>query len=186
MEIPRVMLGSRFGFWLMPWIVEMATSARWIPYCSLCVQQPFQNLKIIEHIGFLILWDELYHCFLTPLCSGSEAGHLSGVLQLCILILTKCTWIVKSFTHFFILPLHFFFLVNIVLGYTSLIADLFLVLWFMIYESCRWKVMHSPWSVSDLWFIRLDGTLVDNKQRKSLLCSRLKSHQQFSSHNLKL
>ena len=163
MEIPRVMLGSRFGFWLMPWIVEMATSARWIPYCSLCVQQPFQNLKIIDHIGFL-----------------------SGVLQLCILILTKCTWIVKSFTHFFILPLHFFFLVNIVLGFTSLIADLFLVLWFMIYESCRWKVMHSPGSVSDLWFIRLDGTLVDNKQRKSLLCSRLKSHQQFSSHNLKL
>ena len=134
----------------------------------------------------IILWDELYHCFLTPLCSGSEAGHFSGVLQLCILILTKCTWIVKSFTHFFILPLHFFFLVNIVLGYTSLIADLFLVLWFMIYESCRWKVMHSRWSVSDLWFIRLDGTLVDNKQRKSLLRPRLKSHQQFSSHKLKL
>ena len=82
MEIPRVMLGSRFGFWLMPWIVEMATSARWIPYCSLCVQQPFQNLKIIDHIGFLILWDELYHCFLTPSCSGSEVGHLLGVLRL--------------------------------------------------------------------------------------------------------
>ena len=35
MLIPSVMFGRRFGFWLIPWIVEIATSALWTPYCSL-------------------------------------------------------------------------------------------------------------------------------------------------------
>ena len=184
MEIPRVMLGSRFGFWLMPWIVEMATSARWIPYCSLCVQQPFQFLKIIDRNGFycemncIIVFD--------PIVLRKWRWPLIRCTSI-TLILPKCTWIVKSSTTRFHPPFASLLLAEYrCSGFTSLMADLFLVLWFMIYECCRLKVMHSPWSVSDLWFIRLDGTLVDNKQRKSLLRSRLKSYQQFSFHNLKL
>ena len=33
--IPRVIFGRRSGFWLIPWIVEIATSALCTPYCSL-------------------------------------------------------------------------------------------------------------------------------------------------------
>ena len=133
MEIPRVMLGSRFGFRLMPWIVEMATSARWIPYCSLCSQQPFQFLKIIDHNGFycdmncIIVFD--------PIVLRKWRWPLIRCTSI-ILILPKCTWIVKSSTHLFILPLHLFFLLNIVVAVLHL-------LW-LIYFWCY-----------DLWFMNV-------------------------------